>query len=255
MRAAIPPERLLVFDVADGWEPLCPFLVKKSLPKLPSRTRTRTKTSGNWSGAKCTGPAALWRPLSAAAPDVGRERSGTHRRSGRACGLLFRWRSGGRSMSTKSDADEVKAAVAAYHAALSSLDPENPDAVGARGQRNHSRTGIRGNHRGLECGQEGPRPLLRRFFRAESSPSCRPSCPGLGRCRLLDRHHDRRRKNEGGRIVVAAGLRYAGVGEARRAPGWSSATLRFQFRTDRRPQSSALGGCAGEVIHSQRSGR
>jgi len=26
VRAAIPPDRLLVFNVADGWEPLCRFL-------------------------------------------------------------------------------------------------------------------------------------------------------------------------------------------------------------------------------------
>ena len=26
VRAAIPPERLLVFDVAEGWSPLCTFL-------------------------------------------------------------------------------------------------------------------------------------------------------------------------------------------------------------------------------------
>ena len=26
VRAAIPPERLLVFDVAEGWQPLCRFL-------------------------------------------------------------------------------------------------------------------------------------------------------------------------------------------------------------------------------------
>ncbi len=26
VREAIPPERLLVFDVAEGWEPLCSFL-------------------------------------------------------------------------------------------------------------------------------------------------------------------------------------------------------------------------------------
>ena len=26
VREAIPPERLLVFDVAEGWEPLCRFL-------------------------------------------------------------------------------------------------------------------------------------------------------------------------------------------------------------------------------------
>jgi len=26
VKAAIPPERLLVYDVAEGWEPLCAFL-------------------------------------------------------------------------------------------------------------------------------------------------------------------------------------------------------------------------------------
>ena len=34
VRAAIAPERLLVFDVADGWEPLCRFLGHK-VPKTP----------------------------------------------------------------------------------------------------------------------------------------------------------------------------------------------------------------------------
>ena len=34
VRAAIPPERLLVFDVAEGWEPLCRFL-GKSVPSAP----------------------------------------------------------------------------------------------------------------------------------------------------------------------------------------------------------------------------
>ncbi len=34
VRAAIPPERLLVFDVADGWEPLCRFL-GKPVPRIP----------------------------------------------------------------------------------------------------------------------------------------------------------------------------------------------------------------------------
>jgi hypothetical protein len=34
VRAAIPPERLLVFDVADGWEPLCEFLCHK-VPTTP----------------------------------------------------------------------------------------------------------------------------------------------------------------------------------------------------------------------------
>ena len=34
VRSAIPPERLLVFDVADGWEPLCRFLGHK-VPNTP----------------------------------------------------------------------------------------------------------------------------------------------------------------------------------------------------------------------------
>jgi Sulfotransferase domain len=34
VRSAIPPERLLVFDVADGWEPLCRFLDHK-VPNTP----------------------------------------------------------------------------------------------------------------------------------------------------------------------------------------------------------------------------
>ena len=34
VRAAIPPERLLVFDVAEGWEPLCRFL-GKPVPGIP----------------------------------------------------------------------------------------------------------------------------------------------------------------------------------------------------------------------------
>jgi len=34
VRAAIPPERLLVFDVAEGWEPLCCFL-GCTVPKTP----------------------------------------------------------------------------------------------------------------------------------------------------------------------------------------------------------------------------
>lgn len=38
VRAAIPPERLLVFDVAEGWEPLCRFLdvpvPAESFPRL-----------------------------------------------------------------------------------------------------------------------------------------------------------------------------------------------------------------------------
>jgi hypothetical protein len=34
VRAAIPPERLLVFDVAEGWEPLCRFR-GKAVPSAP----------------------------------------------------------------------------------------------------------------------------------------------------------------------------------------------------------------------------
>jgi sulfotransferase family protein len=34
VRAAIPPERLLVFDVAEGWEPLCAFL-DVPVPDIP----------------------------------------------------------------------------------------------------------------------------------------------------------------------------------------------------------------------------
>jgi hypothetical protein len=34
VRAAIPPERLLVFDVAEGWEPLCRFL-DRPVPAAP----------------------------------------------------------------------------------------------------------------------------------------------------------------------------------------------------------------------------
>jgi hypothetical protein len=34
VRAAIPPQRLLVFDVRDGWEPLCTFL-GVAVPKTP----------------------------------------------------------------------------------------------------------------------------------------------------------------------------------------------------------------------------
>jgi hypothetical protein len=41
VRAAIPPERLLVFDVAQGWEPLCAFL-DVAVPATPfPRTNSR----------------------------------------------------------------------------------------------------------------------------------------------------------------------------------------------------------------------
>lgn len=41
VRAAIPPERLLVFDVAEGWEPLCRFL-GVPIPEVPFPHRNRT---------------------------------------------------------------------------------------------------------------------------------------------------------------------------------------------------------------------
>ena len=41
VRAAIPPERLLVFDVADGWEPLCRFLCRK----IPNTTFPNTNSN------------------------------------------------------------------------------------------------------------------------------------------------------------------------------------------------------------------
>jgi Sulfotransferase domain len=34
VRAAIPPERLLVFDVSEGWQPLCRFL-DVAMPATP----------------------------------------------------------------------------------------------------------------------------------------------------------------------------------------------------------------------------
>lgn len=41
VRAAIPPERLLVFNVAEGWEPLCAFL-GKPVPAAPFPVRNTT---------------------------------------------------------------------------------------------------------------------------------------------------------------------------------------------------------------------
>ena len=49
MRTAIPPERLLVFDVKNGWEPLCRFLAKP-VPAMPfPRTNDR---EGFWDLAR-----------------------------------------------------------------------------------------------------------------------------------------------------------------------------------------------------------
>jgi hypothetical protein len=42
VRAAIPPERLLVFDVAEGWQPLCRFLdVPAPVAPFPRLNSTR----------------------------------------------------------------------------------------------------------------------------------------------------------------------------------------------------------------------
>lgn len=42
VRAAVPPERLLVFDVAQGWEPLCAFL-EVPVPATPFPRTNSTK--------------------------------------------------------------------------------------------------------------------------------------------------------------------------------------------------------------------
>jgi hypothetical protein len=44
VREAIPPERLLVFEATDGWEPLCAFL---DVP-VPAEPYPRTNTSEEW---------------------------------------------------------------------------------------------------------------------------------------------------------------------------------------------------------------
>ena len=44
VRAAIPPDRLLVFDVSEGWEPLCTFL---SVP-VPSEAFPRTNSTSEF---------------------------------------------------------------------------------------------------------------------------------------------------------------------------------------------------------------
>lgn len=42
VKAAIPPERLLVFEVKDGWEPLCTFL-GKPVPAMPFPNTNNTE--------------------------------------------------------------------------------------------------------------------------------------------------------------------------------------------------------------------
>jgi Sulfotransferase domain len=71
VRATCPPERLLVFDVAEGWEPLCAFL-EVPLPSTPfprlndAKTVRRLITSVRW------GTRAI--PFMVAAAVVGRSR-------------------------------------------------------------------------------------------------------------------------------------------------------------------------------------
>ena len=57
VRAAIPPERLLVFDVADGWKPLCRFLGHK-IPKTPFPNTNSNEDFWN-DRAKCSDPHAV----------------------------------------------------------------------------------------------------------------------------------------------------------------------------------------------------
>jgi hypothetical protein len=53
VRATCPPERLLVFDVADGWEPLCAFL-DVPVPRQPfphlneAKVTRRVVTTVQW---------------------------------------------------------------------------------------------------------------------------------------------------------------------------------------------------------------
>lgn len=52
VKAAIPAERLLVFDVAEGWEPLCRFLgVPVPAVSFPRLNSTRQFLEDEWAGA------------------------------------------------------------------------------------------------------------------------------------------------------------------------------------------------------------
>ena len=51
VKATIPPERLLVMDVAEGWEPLCRFLgVPVPSVSFPRLNSTRTFLQDEWAG-------------------------------------------------------------------------------------------------------------------------------------------------------------------------------------------------------------
>jgi hypothetical protein len=56
VRAVCPPERLLVFDVADGWEPLCAFLdvpvPRHPFPHLNDAKVTRRMVNTIWWGTR-----------------------------------------------------------------------------------------------------------------------------------------------------------------------------------------------------------
>jgi len=66
VRAAVPPERLLVFDVREGWEPLCTFLEQpvpdRPFPRTNSsramRWRLRALRAAAWAAAPVTGALA-----------------------------------------------------------------------------------------------------------------------------------------------------------------------------------------------------
>jgi hypothetical protein len=53
VRKTIAPDRLLVFDVADGWEPLCAFLGRE----VPSHPFPRTNNVREFHDGTWVGPA------------------------------------------------------------------------------------------------------------------------------------------------------------------------------------------------------
>jgi len=69
VRATCPPERLLVFDVAEGWEPLCAFLDVPP-PNTPFPRLNDAKTMRRRIAALRWGPQAI--PVMVAAAVVGR---------------------------------------------------------------------------------------------------------------------------------------------------------------------------------------
>ena len=47
VQAALPPERLLVFEVKDGWQPLCTFL-DQPVPDVPFPRTNNTAEFWSW---------------------------------------------------------------------------------------------------------------------------------------------------------------------------------------------------------------